>query len=95
MAHGNQKALSFFLCTPRLHVFLWLAIASRLMTIPDGEDCRLKSPVFYGYDLVKKPRSRAGALPEDEVPQREDFVTHRKGKPCPVCLVGKPGTTVH
>eukprot|EP00752_Nemacystus_decipiens_P008302 g7422.t1 len=62
-----------------------------LMTIPDNQDCRHLSPVFFGYDLVKKPRSRAGALPDDEVPQREDFVTHRKGKPCPVCLVGKPG----
>lgn len=63
----------------------------RLMTIPDSQDCRHLSPVFFGYDLVKKPRSRAGALPEDELPEREDFVTHRKGKPCPVCLVGKPG----
>lgn len=61
------------------------------MTIADNQDCRHLSPVFFGYDLVKKPRPRAGALPEDEVPQREDYVTHRKGKSCPVCLVGKPG----
>ena len=65
------------------------------MTIPDSGDCRHQSPVFFGYDLVKKPRSRAGALPEDEVPRREDFIAHGKGKPCPVCLVGKPGTTMH
>ncbi|CAM9441219.1 unnamed protein product, partial [Scytosiphon promiscuus] len=62
-----------------------------LMTIPDNQDCRHQTPVFFGYDLAKKPRSRAGALPEDEKPQREDFVAHRKGRPCPVCLVGKPG----
>ena len=70
----------------------YLFLLRRLITIPDNQDCRQLSPVFFGYDLVKKPRSRAGALPDDEVPLREDFVTHRKGKPCPVCLVGKPGS---
>ncbi|CAM9873724.1 unnamed protein product [Ectocarpus sp. 6 AP-2014] len=62
-----------------------------LMTLPDDQDSRHQSPVFFGYDLVKKPRSRGGALEDHEKPKREDFVVHRKGKPCPVCLVGKPG----
>ncbi|CAM9150534.1 unnamed protein product [Ectocarpus sp. 12 AP-2014] len=62
-----------------------------LMTIPDDQDSRHQSPVFFGYDLVKKPRSRGGALEDHEKPKREDFVVHRKGKSCPVCLVGKPG----
>lgn len=61
------------------------------MTIPDDQDSRHQSPVFFGYDLVKKPRSRGGALDDHEKPKREDFVVHRKGKPCPVCLVRKPG----
>lgn len=61
------------------------------MTIPDDRDSQHQSPVFFGYDLAKKPRSRGGLLEDHEKPKREDFVVHRKGKPCPVCLVGKPG----
>ncbi|CAM9233688.1 unnamed protein product [Laminaria digitata] len=62
-----------------------------LMTIPDVQDCRHQSPVFFGYDLARKPTGRGGDIAEEDKPQREDFVAHREGKPCPVCLVGKPG----
>lgn len=63
----------------------------RLMTIPDNQNCRHQTPVFFGYDLARKPRSRIGGMADDELPLREDYVGHRKGKPCAVCLVGKPG----
>lgn len=65
------------------------------MTIPDVQDCRHQSPVFFGYDLARKPTGRGGDIAEDDEPQREDFVAHREGKPCPVCLVGKPGAAIH
>lgn len=62
------------------------------MTIPDVQDSRNQSPVFYGFDLARKPRSRSDGAVEEEGPTREDFVTHGRGKKaCMVCLVGKPG----
>lgn len=59
---------------------------------PDAQDPRHQTPVFRGYELARKPRRGGGqGLEEDEQPKREDYVAHRKGHPCAVCLVGKPG----
>lgn len=61
------------------------------MTIPDAQDCRHQTPIFFGYELARHPSSARAGFEEEQGPTLEDFVAHRKGKPCPVCLVGKPG----
>lgn len=59
---------------------------------PGAQDPRHQTPVFLGYELARKPgRGGRGLEDEDEQPRREDYVAHRKGQPCAVCLVGKPG----
>ena len=65
----------------------------RLVTIPDTQDCQYQSPVFFGYTLARNSLANANAQERDKRPTREDFISYRPGQSCPVCLVGKPGTS--
>lgn len=57
------------------------------------QDSCYQSPVFFGYELARKPRARestASAAGEPR-PSLEDYVRRKSGNPCPVCLLGKVG----
>lgn len=76
-------------------MFVALAGGHRTLWIPDEQDARNLSPVFFGYELAAKASgSAAWSIDGDNSlgPSVDDFAAVRRAKPCALCLTGRAGT---